>query len=60
MTVTIGQDNIGYYVRVTRDNNTICAMEVGIKTKKQARMIASVMYEKFAHIDETARITDKT
>lgn len=60
MTVIIGQDTIGYYVRVIREDNTIYAMEVGIKTKKQARMIATTMAERLVEQGEAIRLTDKT
>lgn len=60
MTVIIGQDTIGYYVRATRDDNTIYTMEVGIKTKKQARMIATTIADRLAEQGKAVRLTDKT
>lgn len=60
MTIVIGQDTIGYYVRAVDDDGKIDKFEVGIKTKKMARQIAANMGDKFIEKGEAVRITDKT
>lgn len=60
MTIIIGQDTIGYYVRTVGQDGTIYSMEVGIKTKKMARQIAATMGDRFTEKGEAVRITDKT
>lgn len=60
MTVIIGQDTIGYYVRTVGDDGTIYSTDFGIRTKKMARQIAANMGDRFIEKGEAVRITDKT
>lgn len=60
MTIVIGQDTIGYYVRAVDNDGKIDRFEGGIKTKKMARQIAANMGDKFIEKGEAVRITDKT
>ena len=60
MLIEIGQDTIGYYVRVIAHDGSIHQMEVGIKSKKQARQIATTIADRLVEQGEAIRLTDKT